>query len=189
MERNLTLDDSVISALRRIVRAIDLHSRQLVECFSVTGPQLIALQEMARLGQVPVGVLARNVHVSHPTMTGILDRLEKRGLVQRTRDTQDRRRMTVMPTAEGLKLLDDAPSPLQDRFRSEFCKLREWEQTQMLATLQHIAAMMDATELDAAPLLTTGATVATPVPPQDGRPSVPTTIRRDEHDAANRNRF
>ena len=59
MDRNLTLDDRVISALRRIVRAIDLRSRHLVECFSVTGPQLIALQEMARLGQVPVGVLAR----------------------------------------------------------------------------------------------------------------------------------
>ena len=74
--------------------------------------------------------------------------------------------MTVTPTAEGLKLLGDAPSPLQDRFRSEFFKLREWEQTQMLATLQRIAAMMDATELDAAPLLTTGATVTTPVPPE-----------------------
>ena len=77
MDRNLTPDDRVIAALRRIVRAIDLHSHQLFERFSVTGPQLIALQELARLGRVPVGVLARNVHVSHPTMTGILDRLEK----------------------------------------------------------------------------------------------------------------
>ena len=74
--------------------------------------------------------------------------------------------MTVTPTPEGLKLLDDVPSSLQDRFQSEFCKLREWEQTQMLATLQRIAAMMDATELDAAPLLTTGATVTTPAPPE-----------------------
>ncbi|MFQ5744574.1 MAG: MarR family winged helix-turn-helix transcriptional regulator, partial [Acidobacteriota bacterium] len=148
-----------------IVRAIDLHSRHLVERFSVTGPQLIALQELARLGQVPVGVLARNVHVSHPTMTGILDRLEKRGLARRTRDTEDRRRITVTATPEGLKLLDDAPSPLQDRFRSEFARLDEWEQTHMLATLQRIAAMMDAEELEAAPVLTTGA-VTTPIPPE-----------------------
>jgi hypothetical protein len=69
--------------------------------------------------------------------------------------------MTATPTAEGLKLLDSAPSPLQDRFRSEFSKLEEWEQTHMLATLQRIAAMMDAEELEAAPLLTTGAAVAT----------------------------
>jgi len=168
MDPNLTPDDRVIAALRRIVRAIDLHSCHLVERFGVTGPQLIALQELARLGQVPVGVLARNVHVSHPTMTGILDRLEKRGLVQRTRDTRDRRRTTATPTAEGLKLLDDAPSPLQDRFRSEFSKLEEWEQTHMLATLQRVAAMMDAEALEAAPVLTTGAAVSASIPPESG---------------------
>jgi DNA-binding MarR family transcriptional regulator len=138
--------------------------------FSVTGPQLIALQELARLGRVSVGVLARNVHVSHPTMTGILDRLEKRGLVERTRDTEDRRRMRVAATTEGFKLLENAPSPLQDHFRSEFSKLEEWEQTHMLATLQRIATMMDAEELDAAPVLTTGAAVATPHAPDSAPP-------------------
>jgi DNA-binding MarR family transcriptional regulator len=166
MDPNLTPDDRVIAALRRIVRAIDLHSHHLVERFSVTGPQLVALQELARLGQVPVGVLARNVHVSHPTMTGILDRLEKRGLVQRTRDNEDRRRMTVTATREGLALLDAAPSPLQDHFRAEFSKLEEWEQTHMLATLQRIAAMMDAEELEASPVLTTGAAVTATTPPE-----------------------
>lgn len=175
MDPNLTLDDRVIAALRRIVRAIDLHSRHLVEHFSVTGPQLVALQELARLGQVPVGVLARSVHVSHPTMTGILDRLEKRGLVRRTRDTQDRRRMTATPTAKGLELLESAPSPLQDRFRSEFSKLEEWEQTQMLASLQRIAAMMDAEQLDAAPVLTTGAAVGTPTPSVSDSPAMAKT--------------
>jgi DNA-binding MarR family transcriptional regulator len=168
MNPNLTPDDRVIAALRRIVRAIDLHSRHLVERFGVTGPQLIALQELARLGQVPVGALARNVHVSHPTMTGILDRLEKRGLVRRTRDTEDRRRMTAAPTKAGLELLDSAPSPLQDRFRFELSKLEEWEQTHMLATLQRIAAMMDAEGLEAAPVLTTGTAVSTPNPTEPG---------------------
>lgn len=162
MNQDLALDHRVIAALRRIIRAIDVHSRHLMERFGVTGPQLMALQELARLGQVPVGVLARNVHVSHPTMTGILDRLEKRGLVQRIRDNHDRRRMTAAATKEGLKVLEAAPSPLQDRFRSEFSRLEEWEQTQMLATLQRIAAMMAAEELEAAPVLTTGAVVMAP---------------------------
>lgn len=164
MEPVLTPDDRVIAALRRIMRAIDLHSRYLVDRFRVTGPQLIALQELGRLGQVPVGVLARKVHVSHPTMTGILDRLEKRGLVRRTRDMHDRRRITAAVTDQGHALLEAAPSPLQDRFRSEFYKLEEWEQTQMLATLQRIAAMMDVEELEAAPVLATGTAVSAPGP-------------------------
>lgn len=159
MDPGLTSDDRVIAALRRIVRAIDIHSRHLVERFNVTGPQLIALQELERLGRVPVGVLARRVHVSHPTMTGIVDRLEKRGLVRRERDTRDRRRTTVSTTERGRALVESAPSPLQDRFRQAFSKLEEWEQTHMLATLQRIAAMMDADRLDAAPVLTTGTAV------------------------------
>jgi DNA-binding MarR family transcriptional regulator len=160
MSAPLTLDDRVIAALRRIVRAIDLHSRHLVDRFGVTGPQLVTLQELARLGSTSVGVLARNVHVSHPTMTGILDRLEKRGLARRVRDTQDRRRMTAAVTEKGRGLLQAAPSPIQDRFRAEFAKLEEWEQTHMLATLQRIAAMMDAEELEAAPVLTSGPAVS-----------------------------
>lgn len=191
MDTNLTLDDRVISALRRIVRAIDLHSRHLVDRFSVTGPQLITLQELARLGRAPVGVLARNVHVSHPTMTGILDRLAKRGLIQRAQDTDDRRRMTVTATPEGLELLNRAPSPIQDRFRSRLSKLEEWEQTHMLATLQRIAAMMDAEALDAAPVLTSGAAVGSSIPsdaddipreamPAGPRPLAPTKIREVE---------
>jgi hypothetical protein len=103
-------------------------------------------------------------------MTGILDRLEKRGLVRRTKDTQDRRRITANVTTLGLELLGAAPSPLQDRFRSEFTRLEEWEQTQMLATLQRIASMMDAEELDAAPVLTTGAAVGTPRAKERGSP-------------------
>lgn len=156
----LSTDRRVIAALRRIVQAIDMHSHHLVERFGVTGPQLIALLELVRLGPVPVGELARCVHVSHPTMTGIVDRLEKRGLMVRLRDTEDRRRMTVAVTDQGRGLLAEAPSPLQDRFRSRFAELAEWEQTQILSSLQRIAAMMDADRLDAAPVLTTGTAVA-----------------------------
>ena len=61
----------------------------------------------------------------------------------------------VVVTPEGGRALQDAPSLLQDRFRSELSRLAEWERTQLLATLQHVAAMMDAEEIDAAPVLAT----------------------------------
>ena len=184
MNPQLSPDESVIAALRRIVRAIDLHSRHLVDRFGVTGPQLVALQELARMGRTPVGALARSVHVSHPTMTGILDRLERRGLIERAKDTEDRRRVTAAATPAGLALLDAAPSPLQDRFRVEFSKLADWEQSQMLATLQRIASMMNAEELEAAPVLTTGTSVHlvlggesnTPAAPRTDLPTEPQTV-------------
>jgi hypothetical protein len=59
-------------------------------------------------------------------------------------------------TPAGHKILEKTPSLLQDRFRSELAKLEEWEQTLTLATLQRIATMMEAEELEAAPVLVTG---------------------------------
>ncbi|HBL47553.1 MAG TPA: hypothetical protein DDZ90_29625, partial [Planctomycetaceae bacterium] len=48
------------------------------------------------------------------------------------------------------------PSLLQDRFRRELLMLQQWEQTQMLSTLQRIASMMDAENIDASPVLSAG---------------------------------
>jgi DNA-binding MarR family transcriptional regulator len=141
--------------MRQITRAIELHSRRLVDEIGLTGPQLAVLREAVRLGPVPIGELARAVYVSQPTVTGILDRLERRGLVERCRAQQDRRAVHVSATAAGQELLDQAPSLLQDRFRRELRKLEQWEQTQMLALLQRIAGMMEADTVDASVALMT----------------------------------
>ena len=152
----LSMENQIVAAIRRIMRAVDLHSRRLAEGHGLTGPQLATLQVAGRLGEASTGALARAVHLSGPTVTGILDRLTKRGLVDRTRNGQDRRSVTVCLTSDGEKVLAAAPSLLQDRFRQELVSLEEWEQTTILATLQRIAAMMDAESLDASPLLVPG---------------------------------
>jgi len=157
MTQGLTLEHQIVVALRRIIRAIDLHSRRLVEEVGLTGPQLMTLKVAAEREAVSVGTLAKAIHLSGPTLTGILDRLERRGLIHRDRDAQDRRSLVVTVTQAGREVLASAPSLLQDRFRRELSQLADWEQTLILATLQRIAAMMDAEGLDAVPMLTTGA--------------------------------
>ena len=149
----LDLEDRIVAAIRRLMRAVDLHSRRLVDEFGLTGPQLATLQEAARLGPVSATALARAVHLSGATMTGILTRLEKRGYVERTRGATDRRTVLVSVTDVGRDALSRAPSLLQDRFRAALSGLATWEQLMMLANLQRIASMMDAEGLDAAPHL------------------------------------
>lgn len=151
------IEDHIVAALRRIVRAIDLQSRRMVESCGLTGPQLVVLREAATLGEASVSALARAVSLSQPTTSGILERLEKRGLVRRERSERDRRAVFVHVTPRGARTLRNAPSLLQDRFRLELARLEEWERTQMLALLQRLAAMMDAESIDAAPMLETGA--------------------------------
>lgn len=152
----LSLEDQVIVALRRITRAIDLHSRGLMQEINLTAPQLASLQTIARLQPITVGALAKSIHLSQATLTGILSRLESRNLVSRGRRGQDKRTVVVELTEEGQAMIKNAPSLLQDRFRRELLMLQEWEQTQMLSTLQRIASMMDAENIDASPVLSAG---------------------------------
>lgn len=153
MASALSLEDQILVALRRITRGIDLRSRTLLQDCGLTAPQLTALHAISRLQPVKAGDIAKEIHLGQPTVTGILTRLEHRGLIQRTRGERDRRSLDVTMTEEGERVLRDAPSLLQDQFLQRLGELKEWERTQILATLQRIAGMMDAGAIDAAPVL------------------------------------
>lgn len=154
--------EMVVVALRRIIRAIDLRSRFLVTNYGLTGPQLMVLKELSVHGGVYVAELTRAIHLSQPTVTGILDRLEKRGLVRRRRSDEDKRRVHVWLTDDGERLVADAPPLLQEEFTAELSRLEEWEQTQILSALQRVVLMMEAKHIEATPILTTGPVSATP---------------------------
>lgn len=148
--------DQVLIALRRIIRAIDLHSKKLAQHQGLTVPQLIVLKEINRASKVTVGEIADAVSLSSATITCILIRLESRGFIQRNRSISDKRRVNVVLTDAGQELLKSAPSLLQEQFIKEFEKLKDWEQTLILSSLQKVARLMDAKDLDAAPVLAEG---------------------------------
>jgi len=153
MPDTLSSEQQIVASLRQIMRAVDLHSRRLVESCGLTGPQLTTLQLAARLGNATPSIIARRVHLSQATVTGILQRLESRGLIARQPSTTDRRSISISVTSAGQALLDAAPSLLQDQFRDQLRTLEPWEQQMILATLQRVAGLMGAEKIDAAPHL------------------------------------
>ena len=152
----LSHEDQIVGAIRQIIRAVDLQSRRLVSDHGMTGPQLAVLQETARTGPCSPTTLARSVHLSQATVTGILQRLERQGLIERNPSRADRRSVLVDISSAGRALLDASPSLLQDRFRDGLSSLQEWERLQILSTLQRVASLMEAGHLDASPHLTSG---------------------------------
>ncbi len=148
--------DEVLVALRRIMHATDLYSKKLSKTAGLTAPQLLILQAVRDLGDVTIGTLARHISLSQATVTTILDRLEKRGLVYRERSTVDKRKVHAHLTESGQQVLEDAPTPLQLSFTQRFQQLEDWEQSMITAALQRVADMMDAGELDASPVLHVG---------------------------------
>lgn len=150
------LEDQVLVALRRIIRATDIHSRRLARDTGLTTPQLVVLRAVADADAPTVSEIARTVSLSQATVTTLLNKLESREFVSRERSKQDRRRVNVRLTRPGRKVLANAPQPLQEQFSDRFQGLETWEQYQLVASLERIANMMDAEALDAAPLLATG---------------------------------
>ena len=114
------------------------------------------LGEISRSGEITAGQLAKNVSLGNATVTGILDRLSKRGLIERRRADEDKRRVLVKLTNLGVGTLSNVPSLLQDRFVTELERLADWEQTLLLSSLQKVALMMEVKDPDVAPLLVSG---------------------------------
>ena len=143
----------VLRSLRQIIRSVDLHSQQLRRSIGLTGPQLIILTEIHKKPGLTAGDLSKAVTLSGATVTSVLDRLEAKGLVVRVRSEQDRRRVSLTLTPEAEDRISRSPSPLQEEFLEKFIHLEPWEQSQLVASLQRIATLMNAQSLKVEPVL------------------------------------
>ena len=152
------VDDSLI-ALRRILRATEQYERDLAAATGLSPAQLRVLQILAGKPDTSAtpSVLAQQMGVSQATVTSVVDKLVAKGVVRRVPSETDRRQTNVLLTVTGRTALDEAPDGLQQRYVREFVQLSDWEQAQLVASLERVAAMLDAHDLDASPVLTMGA--------------------------------
>lgn len=168
-KRNMDLNDAlpavehsveeVLVILRQIIRATDLRSKQIAKQTGMTTAQLVVLQSIARLGEVTTREISHRVSLSQATVTTIMDRLSERGFIERYRSAMDRRVVYTRLTAKGRSAIASAPTLLHEEFAVRFKELSSAEQRRIVANLKRVAVMMDATELDAAPMLATGPAV------------------------------
>ncbi|MDX9980694.1 MAG: MarR family transcriptional regulator [Lentisphaeria bacterium] len=149
----------ILRAMRRIIRAVDLHSRELQGKFQITAPQMICLYSVAGQKGLTLSRLANEVSLGASTVTGIVDRLESKGWVRRLRDPHDRRKIELEITAAGQRIVDAAPPLLQDRFSQRLRELPELEQATIALSLERVVEMMEAENLDTSPNLIPSADV------------------------------
>lgn len=148
---------SSLIALRRILRVTEMNERMLARRSGVSTPQLIVMQIIADTGEATLKTIAARAGVVQATATALIDRLEARGFAQRERGSTDRRQVFVSLTEAGRAALAAAPDPLHVRFVTRFEGLPDWEQAMLVAALERTAALLDASDLDASPVLHAGA--------------------------------
>ena len=137
------LAEDILLALRRIMRSMDISSRQLIGERGLTTPQLLCLQNLQEQGAMTSGMLAQAVSLSPATVTGILDRLELRGLVTRERRPEDKRRVLVKVTAAGAAAAEAAPSRLAKRLAEALARLPADDRNEVLRVIQYLADLAD----------------------------------------------
>lgn len=154
-------DDSaafqILRALRRIIRRTSEYSRSVARQGGVSVPQLLCLKAIADAPPgdvVTVAGIASAVRLSAPTVSRILDRMEKAGMLVRERMSADRRKVNVSLTAEGRRRLASVPVSLHEVFLERLLALGPAERTQLLEALERIVELLGAEQLDASPLLT-----------------------------------
>ena len=143
-------------ALRRILRVTELNARKLARQSELTTSQLLLMQHVAKAGKSLPSTIARAIDLKQATVTVLVNKLEEAGHVTRRRDTEDRRRVWVELTESGRAALERSPDLLQNRFERGFESLEEWEKAMIIAILEKVASILDAEEIEAAPVLDVG---------------------------------
>ena len=149
--------EEALIALRQIQRRTEQASKKLAAQAGLTPSQLLVMQILAERGEISAGEVSNLTQLKHATITSLVDKLVARGLAARRRCEEDRRRVWLQLLPDGETAITSAPDLLQETFQTRFDSLPDWQQSMLVSSLERIAALLDAEDLDAAPILDVGA--------------------------------
>ncbi len=139
----------IMQSLRRIFKAIQDYSHEVSGKFGITGPQLWALKTISQNESLSLKDLSERMYLHPSTITGVVDRLEKKGYVARKRDQADRRVIYVELTAEGMTLAKRAPNPAQGKMIYGLKNLKKGDLNLIYNSVQKLVEIMEAQNIKA----------------------------------------
>lgn len=141
--------EAIFQDIRRIVRALELFSKEVDVKFNLTAPQLWALWELGKDGPLALKDLSSRIQLHPSTVVGVVDRLEAKGLVARKPDPEDRRRVRLSLTPAGRALRRKVPHPAQGRLLHALQQMPEKEVSGIQTSLATLVKAMEAEDVEA----------------------------------------
>ncbi|MHA7872767.1 MAG: MarR family winged helix-turn-helix transcriptional regulator [Hyphococcus sp.] len=142
--------NGVLSDIRCIIRASDIHSKKLQRLTGLTTAQALVIRAVNELGEVTTRAISDEVALSQATVTTVLDRLEKNGFIERYRSSKDRRIVHARLTEKGEAVATAMPDLLDEKFIARFADLGAERREEISSALALVARMMNADATDAA---------------------------------------
>lgn len=139
---------TIVYSIRRLMQAGELYTKELNKVYNISSAQLICLVTLYENGPMPPSQIAKLMMVNSSTITGIIDRLEQKGLVERMRISTDRRVITIELTKNGEVLAENAPPPIQHKLFDGLSKVSEEEIKNIADSLLKLTNMLDVQDLE-----------------------------------------
>ncbi|UOQ86219.1 MarR family winged helix-turn-helix transcriptional regulator [Gracilibacillus salinarum] len=123
--------------LRYISGIIKQKGREILNNYPITTPQFIALQFLLEHGDLTLGELSKKINLAFSTTTDLVDRMEKNDLVERVRDTKDRRVVRIHLLEKGREIIHEVIEKRQKYLGEVLSNVKE-EDMEQLSTLLHL---------------------------------------------------
>ncbi|MBN2480233.1 MAG: MarR family transcriptional regulator [Bacteroidales bacterium] len=145
----------ILIKIRRIVRSINLESKKIQKEYGVSIPQALCLGYLHRSPdfQSTQGAMCRFLNLNSSTVSGIVDRLERKGYVARLPKSGDKRVMIVALTSSGSKLLSRIPFLLHEQLTEKLNKLDPEHLKRMEDTLDMLINLLNIHEIKSIPVI------------------------------------
>lgn len=147
--------NSILMDIRKIMRAINLESKRIQKEFGVSTPQMLCLNYLRSCNdfQGTHKELVKFLNLNSSTVTGIVNRLEAKGLIARLPKKEDKRVTYICLTSKGNKLLDSAPDLMHDLLTKKLASIPKQEISDIRIALHKLITALDIEDIDASPLL------------------------------------
>jgi DNA-binding MarR family transcriptional regulator len=142
----------IVSALRQISVLLYHNSREMKQKHGISGPQLLVLKTIAE-AEEPLSAIeiSRSLNVSPANITGMIDRLEKMGLVERRRKENDRRTTNILPTKEGMNLAQKTIHLIEEKLIDGLKDLTRIEISTIYLSLEKIITIAGKEQIEELP--------------------------------------
>lgn len=146
----------ILIKIRKIVRSINLESKKIQKEYGVSIPQVLCLNYLHSSPnyQTTQGEIRKFLNLNSSTASGIINRLEAKGMIARLPKSGDKRVVNIALTSYGAKLLDKIPALLHEQLSKKLQKLDEKTLIQIKTNLDLLIDMLQISDLDASPLIT-----------------------------------
>jgi len=138
----------IIFSIRKLIQANELYTKELNKKYQVSSAQLNCILTLYEYGPLPPSKIANHIMVKSSTVTGVVDRLENKGFVERMRNSPDRRVITIQLTETGKKLAQNAPPPIQQKIIDSLRQTEKAKIDQIVHCLSMLTDMLDVQDLE-----------------------------------------